>query len=63
MPLIELIKKEELNGETWYHIRIDGLTDQSSKDELVIKNKYNEMVERNKTGLYPIVTILESTNV
>lgn len=56
---IELIKKEELNGETWFMVKVDGYTQESTKDESKAVQLYNLYLDRHRAG-FPRITYLMS---
>lgn len=64
MPVnkIELIKKEEINGDVWYGIKVDGYVDIMSLDKEKVELKYDYMIERSKSDIYPKISVLK-TNI
>lgn len=60
---IELRKKEELTGEIWYQILINGSCEKSFSNEQEAKNVFHDIKERAKTSEWPKITPLDEFNL
>lgn len=61
MNKIELIKEQEVTGETWWYVKLNGITQKSFREEQEAKNFFHDCKERMKQG-YPKKEVIDEEN-